>query len=89
MIVLGEKLRRVSQTTQLVWEVESEALFLKSSESVQLCWVSMKGYHIQKLLVENVRVVYMNWHKKRTYHVYQVSPAGCTSIRIVTTLEYE
>jgi hypothetical protein len=48
-----------------------------------------KGCHIWGLPAGSVRVVYVDWHEKRTCHVYQVSPAGCTSIQIITTLGYE
>jgi hypothetical protein len=47
MVVLGEKLRWVPQATQPGWEVESGAPFLGSSESIQLCWVSVKGCHVR------------------------------------------
>jgi hypothetical protein len=60
--------------------VESGAFFLKSSASVQLCWVSVKGYLIRGLPAENVRVVYVDWRGERMCYVYQVSPARCTSI---------
>jgi hypothetical protein len=66
MAVLGEKLRRVPRTTQSGWEVESGALFLGSSESVQLCWVSVKGCHVQGSLVGNVCRAYVDWCAKRT-----------------------
>jgi hypothetical protein len=46
MAVLVKKLRRVPRTTQPDWEVESGALFPRSSESVQLCWVGVKGCHV-------------------------------------------
>jgi hypothetical protein len=60
MTVLGEKLRRVPRTTQPGWEVESEALFLESSKSVQLCWVSVKGCQVRGPSVGSVRRVYMD-----------------------------
>jgi hypothetical protein len=66
MVVLGEKLRWVPRTTQSGWEVESGALFLRSSESVQLCWVSVKGYHVRGPPVGNVRRAYVDWCEKRT-----------------------
>jgi hypothetical protein len=28
----------------------------------------------------SVQVTYVDWRGKRTYHVYQVSPTGCSSI---------
>jgi hypothetical protein len=74
MAVLGEKLRQVPRTTQPGWEVESGVLFLGSSESVQLCWVSVKGYHVRGLPTESVRVVFVDWRKKCTCRVYQVFP---------------
>jgi hypothetical protein len=49
----------------------------------------VKGCHVRRLLVGRVRVAYMDWHEKRTCHVYQVSPAGCTLIRSIMTLRYE
>jgi hypothetical protein len=88
MVVFVEKLRRVPRATQL-GEVESGAIFLGSSESVQLCWVSVKGCHVRGLPVESIRVVYVDQCNKHLCHVYQVSPTGCTSIRIATTLRYE
>jgi hypothetical protein len=89
MVVLWEKLSRVPRATHPGWEVESGALFLRSSEYVQLCWVNMKGCHAWGLFTESVYVMYMDRRKKRTYHVYQVSFVGCTSIRIAATLGYE
>jgi hypothetical protein len=54
--------------------------------SVQLRWVSMKGYHVRGLSTESVRVVYVDQRKKRMWHVYHVSLTGCTLIRIAATL---
>jgi hypothetical protein len=54
--------------------------FFRRSESVQLCWVSVKGCHVRKLPTESVRVTYIDPRKKRTCHMYQVSPIGCTLI---------
>jgi hypothetical protein len=62
---------------------------VRSSESVQICWVSIKGCHIRRLSAESVCVAYVDRHKKCACPVYQVSPAGCTLIRITVTLEYE
>jgi hypothetical protein len=59
MAVLGEKLMRIPWTTQPGWEVESGALFLESCESVQLCWVSVKGYHVRGLPVGSVYRAYV------------------------------
>jgi hypothetical protein len=60
MAMLGEKLRRVPWTTQLGWEVESGALFIGSSESVQLCWVSVKGCHVRGPPVGSIRWAYVD-----------------------------
>jgi hypothetical protein len=74
MAVLGEKLRRVPWTTQPGGEVESRALFLRSSESVQLCWVSVKGCHVRGPPAGSLRQAYVDWHEKRTCHVGRVFP---------------
>jgi hypothetical protein len=49
----------------------------------------MKGFHIRGLLVGSVRQTYMDWRGKRMCCVVQVTPVGCTSIRITVTLGYE
>jgi hypothetical protein len=41
---------------------------------------SMKGCHVQKLLTGSVRLVYVDWRRKRMCRVYQVFPVGSTSI---------
>jgi hypothetical protein len=74
MAVLGEKLRQVPQTTQPGWEVESGALFLESSKSVQLYWVSVKGCHVRGPPAGRVRQAYMDWHGKRTWCDNRVFP---------------
>jgi hypothetical protein len=74
MAVLGEKLRWVPQTTQPGWEVELGALFLGSSESVQLCWVSVKGCHVRGLPVGSVRQTYVDWRGKHACRVGRVFP---------------
>jgi hypothetical protein len=48
-----------------------------------------KGSHIQELPVGSIREAYVDWSRKRTCRVHQVSPTGCTSIRITVTLGYE
>jgi hypothetical protein len=88
MAVLGEKLRQVPQATQPGWEVESGALFLESSKSIQLYWVSVKGCHVRGPPVGSVRRAYMDWRGIRGV-IIGFSPAGCTSIRIAATLRYE
>jgi hypothetical protein len=60
MVVLREKLRQVPRTTQASCEVESGALFLGSSEYVQLCWVSVKCCHIRGPPTGRVRVTYVD-----------------------------
>jgi hypothetical protein len=74
MTVLGEKLRQVPWTTQPGWEVELGALFLRSSESVQLCWVSVKGCHVRGPSVGSVRRTYVDWCGKRTCRFSWVFP---------------
>jgi hypothetical protein len=66
MAVLGEKLRWVPWTTQPGWEVELGALFLRISESVQLCWVSVKGCRVWGPITGSVRWAYVDWRGKRT-----------------------
>jgi hypothetical protein len=67
-----KKLRRVLWTTQLGWEVKSGALFLESSESVQLCWVGVKGCHIWGPPAGSVHQAYVDWHGKHTCRVGRV-----------------
>jgi hypothetical protein len=74
MAVLGEKLRWVPRTTQPGWEVESGALFLRSSESIQPCWLSVKGCHVRELSAGSVRRAYVDWRGKRTWCVGQIFP---------------
>jgi hypothetical protein len=74
MAMLGEKLRWVPWTTQPGWEVESGALFLGSSESVQLCWVSVKGCHVWAPPVGSIHRVYVDWCEKRMWRVGRVFP---------------
>jgi hypothetical protein len=74
MAMLGKKLRRVPHTTQLGWEVESGALFLGSGEFVQLCWISVKGYHVWEPSAGSICQAYVDWHGKRTYPVGRVFP---------------
>jgi hypothetical protein len=74
MVMLGEKLRRVPRTTQRGWEVESGVLFFRSSESVQLCWVSVKNYHVRGPPIGSVRRTYMDWRGKRMCRVGWIFP---------------
>jgi hypothetical protein len=64
MAVLGEKLRQVSRATQSCWEVESGALFLGSSASVQLCWWLMKGCYMRTTWDTYGRGAYTDWARK-------------------------
>jgi hypothetical protein len=89
MTVLGEKLRWVPRTTQRGWEVESGALFLGSSASIQHSRRLAKACHVRGPPAGSVRRTYVDWRGKRTCHVGRVSPAGCTSIWISVTLGYE
>jgi hypothetical protein len=74
MVVLEKKLRWVPWTTQPGWEVESRALFLENSTSVQPCWWLMKGYHVRGPTAGSVRRAYVDWCGKRMYRVGQVFP---------------
>jgi hypothetical protein len=89
VVVLGEKVKGVLRATQLGWEVESEALFLTSSESIQLCWIGVKGCHIRESPTGSVSVTYVDWREKYTCHVDQVFPTWYTPIWIAVTLGYE
>jgi hypothetical protein len=53
-----------------------EALFLGAVDSFSFVDEFTKGCHVQRLLEESIRVAYVDWRKKRTCHVYQVSPVG-------------
>jgi hypothetical protein len=54
MAVLGEKLKRDPRTTQSGWGVESRALFLRSSASVQSYWRP----HERLLYMDHMRYVW-------------------------------
>jgi hypothetical protein len=45
-----------------------------SSESIQLCWFSVKGCHVQGLPIESVCLAYMDWRGKCTCYVYRIFP---------------
>jgi hypothetical protein len=81
--------RPTDRSTGVLWIV-SGALFLRSSDSVQLCRWLVKGCHVWGLPAGSVRWAYVDWRGKRTCHISQVfPPAGCTLIQIAMTLEYE
>jgi hypothetical protein len=69
--------------------IVSGALFLGSSDSVQLYRRLVEGYHVRGPPTGSVRQAYVDWCGKRTCRVGRVSPAGCTSIQIAVTLGYE
>jgi hypothetical protein len=57
----------------VLWIV-SGALFLGSSDSVQLCRRLMKGCHIRGLPVGSIRQAYMDWHGNHMCRVDRVFP---------------
>jgi hypothetical protein len=69
--------------------IVSGALFLGSSDSVQLCRRLVEGCHVRGPPAESIRQAYVDWCGKRTCRVDRVSPAGYTLIRIAATLGYE
>jgi hypothetical protein len=71
----GEKLGGgpVDQSVDMLGIV-SGAHFFRSSRVRQLCWVSIKGFHIRGLPMESVCVMNMDQRKKCTCRVYQVFP---------------
>jgi hypothetical protein len=62
------------------WRFCREPFFSGAIGSIQFCWVSVKGCHVQGLLAESICVAYMDWCKKHTCRVYHVSRAGCIMI---------
>jgi hypothetical protein len=65
--------RPMDQLTDVLWIV-SEAIFLRSSNFIQLYQWLVKGCHIRGPPVESVRRAYMDWHRKCTCVVGQVFP---------------
>jgi hypothetical protein len=57
-----------------VLEIVSGAIFLGSSDSVQLCRWLMEGCHVRGPPAWSVRQVYVDWCGKRTCHVGRVFP---------------
>jgi hypothetical protein len=47
------------------------------------------GCHIRGLPVGSIRVAYVEWHRKCTCHVHEISRIGSILIRITMTLGYE
>jgi hypothetical protein len=66
-----------------------EPFFSGAVGSVQICRCLTKGCHIRGPLTGSVRWAYVDWRGKHTCRVGQVSPVGCTSIRITVTLGCE
>jgi hypothetical protein len=69
---------RIGKT--MCWGLCQEAFFSGAIVFVQLCWVSVKGYHVRGLPVGNVRVAYVDGCGKCMCRVYQASLAGCTFV---------
>jgi hypothetical protein len=67
---------------------DESPFFSEAVGSVQLRWVSVKGYHIWGLPVGSVRVTYVDWCGKRTWRD-KLSLVGCILIQIIAILEYE
>jgi hypothetical protein len=81
MAVVGEKLGMDPQIGQPVCgELGSEPFFSGAVDPFNVVNDFVKGYHIRGLPIGNIRVAYVDWRGKHRCHVYQVSPAGCTSI---------
>jgi hypothetical protein len=76
------------RSASVLW-IMSGALFLGSSDSVQLCRWLVEGCHVWDRPHE--AYVGRTWTGVRSVRVVLVgfSPVGCTSIRIVATLGYE
>jgi hypothetical protein len=90
MVVVGEKLGMDPWIGHLMCcGSEREPFFLGAVDPFNSIDDFVKGYHVRGLPAGSVCVAYVNWPGKSTCHVYQVSPAECTSIRIATILRYE
>jgi hypothetical protein len=89
MVVRREKLGG-GPSDQLVdvLGIMSRALFLGSSEFIQLCCVHAKGCHARDRRHEPYGWRMRTTRGKRICHVGQVSPIWCTSIRIVRGYEH-
>jgi hypothetical protein len=59
MVVLGEKLGG-GLADRHVGDCVGSPFFLGAVGSIQLCWVSMKGCHVQGLFTKSVCVAYMD-----------------------------
>jgi hypothetical protein len=89
MAMLEEKLMRVPWATYLGYEVKSGALFLESSSIRPTLLMT----HERLLYAVHVRYVWPRAIRglsvECVWRVDQVSPTGCTLIRITVTLGYE
>jgi hypothetical protein len=63
----------MDRSVGMLWIV-SGALFLGSSDSVQLCRWLMKGCHVRGPPAGSIRRAYMDWRGKHTCRVGQVFP---------------
>jgi hypothetical protein len=61
------------RSTGMLWIV-SGALFLGSSDSVQLCRWLMKSCYVWRLPIGSVHRAYVEWHEKRTCHIGLIFP---------------
>jgi hypothetical protein len=57
-----------------VLRIVSGALFLRSSDSVQLCRWLVEGCHVRGPPIRSVRRTYVDWCGKHMCHVSQVFP---------------
>jgi hypothetical protein len=71
------------------FELCREPFFSGAVGYIQHCWWLVKGCYVHELLVESIRVRYVDWRGKHNVVCIRFSPTGCTSIRIVATLRYE
>jgi hypothetical protein len=89
IVVLEEKLRRVPWATQPGWEVESGALFLRSSSIRPMLLMTCE----RLLYTDHVKYVWSRAIRRPSVEcvwcIDQVSPIGCTSIWITVILRYE
>jgi hypothetical protein len=61
------------RSADMLWIV-SRALFLRSSDSVQLCWWLVKGCRVWGLPTWSIHQAYVDCHGKRMCHVDWVFP---------------
>jgi hypothetical protein len=73
MTGMGEELGRDSQITQSGWGLCWEAFFSGAVESIQLCWVSVKGCRVQYVMGTYVSCVSDLSYKMYIYSNYHDS----------------